>query len=647
MKKLLSIVILAVMLVGLFAVLATADSATLPFTDVPRREWYYTQVADAYEMGLMKGKTASSFDPLANISRAEVIMVLANIAKANTDFYDVWLYDFEDGDPDAWYANSVGWAYANGIVAGFDDGTIRATANITRAEIVKMVGKFVEVMLYDLSETNPDVAFTDDGKIASWYKAELYAVAKAGVIKGDNKGYFNPSRNATRAEAATIAVALTRAIEKGREDIGVTLVKADSATPLAILSPVKDPLTGEISGMWPTELSNRIAYEYDTTIQRNTYSPSADYPLQIIMSGSADPDMTAFQATIGANGYGLKMVRDGDRFKLLLAYTSEFTLAYATEHLLTACDANGKLTVPLDFEVRGTATVDSFYNTVTTLPTGLRDPYLFYDNGTYYLYTTGWKVYKNTSGSINGSWSQVKNAISTPGDCDGNKWSPEVYKYNGSYYMFTTYRSEKTGKNGCAIFKASSPAGPFKIITNGTITPAKWSAIDGTLYLDDKGTPWMIFSHEHTSTGTGSGDYYKVQLSADLTAAASSPTLVFHTKDAKWSNGVADGPFMYTTESGDLLLLWSSGNSEDSYTFGVARSTTGGLDGEWTHEEPIIIGKHWGGLDGGHGMIFTDVDGQMYAVVHAPNDWGGKGQKTTLIPVIERNDTIVWDLNLK
>ena len=44
-------------------------------------------------------------------------------------------------------------------------------------------------------------------------------------------------------------------------------------------------------------------------------------------------------------------------------------------------------------------------------------------------------------------------------------------------------------------------------------------------------------------------------------------------------------------------------------------------------------------------MIFTDVDGQMYACLHAPNDWGGNGSKMTLIPIVERNNTLVWDID--
>ncbi len=647
MKRRLCIFMLATILAGALSLFATADSTTLPFTDVPQTAWYHSHVAKAYDSGLMVGKTDTTFDPLAPITRAEISRILATIAKADTSGYGEKLLHFADGKADQWYSDAMGWAYARGIIAGFDDNTVRPLQKITRCEIVKMVGNYINSMYFDLVETNEGVTFTDDPKIASWYKNELTLVAEAGIISGDNKGNFNPSGNATRAEAATIATKLAEAIETGIAENGITILKKGETSPCSIFTPFFDPLTHELTSLGADYVSDRLSYEYDSTMSVTFWNADAKSytPLQIILSGSGDPDMVAFDATLGADQFGLKLVRDGECFKLLIAFKSAFTRSYAIEYILTKYSTENAVTIPADLEVIGTATANSFFTTVTSLPKGLRDPFMYYEDGTYYLYTTDWLVYKNTSGSIMGSWSKVKNAVKTPSDCDTNKWAPEVYKYNGYYYMFTTYKSERTGTRGCAIFRATSPAGPFSMITNGTITPKNWSAIDGTFYVDDKGTPWMIFSHEHISTKS-TGRFYKAQLSEDLTRFVSEPTLVFDTDDAPWSNGVADGPFMYTTKNGELLMLWSSGNGSEQYTQGVSRSASGKLDGEWTHDEPFLMEKYMDGVDGGHGMVFTDKDGQMYVVLHSPNAWGTENQRITLVPITERNDTLVWDLNL-
>jgi len=280
----------------------------------------------------------------------------------------------------------------------------------------------------------------------------------------------------------------------------------------------------------------------------------------------------------------------------------------------------------------------------------------YYEDGVYYMYCTGWRVYKNTSGSIDGKWTQIKNAVVKPGDYKKNAWAPELYKYNGAYYLFTTYTPNYTRNeyenHGCIIMKADSPEGPFKMITDGWITPPEWDCIDGTLYVDPEGKPWMIFSREHTCLN-GNGAFVAAQLSEDLTHFVSEPIELFRANDTAWSaQGITDGCFMYTTKEGDLLMLWSN-NDEKGYCVGVARSSNGRLNGEWSHDELRLfsgwmsVSGEGNKIDGGHGMIFTDFDGQMYLVLHSPNDWGGDSSRMTFVPVIERNGTLVWDLNLE
>ena len=52
-----------------------------------------------------------------------------------------------------------------------------------------------------------------------------------------------------------------------------------------------------------------------------------------------------------------------------------------------------------------------------------------------------------------------------------------------------------------------------------------------------------------------------------------------------------------------------------------------------------------GTWDGGHGMIFTDTNGQMYLSIYSPNQGNGsRNEVPVLIPVKEREGTLVWDL---
>ena len=188
----------------------------------------------------------------------------------------------------------------------------------------------------------------------------------------------------------------------------------------------------------------------------------------------------------------------------------------------------------------------------------LRDPFVLAENGTYYMYGTGWVCYKN-SGDLKHWIKSEKELVVIPSECCGDQWAPEVHKYNGKYYMFTTYRSSKTSRRGCTILKSDSPEGPFVEITNGHITPAEWDSIDGTFYVDEDNQPWMIFVHEWVSTDDNVGRMAAAKLSDDLTYFISEPIELFRADEPEWAkHGVTDGCFMYKTEDNQLLMLWSN-----------------------------------------------------------------------------------------
>ncbi|MBR6808396.1 MAG: family 43 glycosylhydrolase [Clostridia bacterium] len=289
----------------------------------------------------------------------------------------------------------------------------------------------------------------------------------------------------------------------------------------------------------------------------------------------------------------------------------------------------------------------------------MRDPFIVAHDGAYYAYGTGvidddwdntmWICYKNTSGKLDGEWKRVeKNIAVVPDAAVKNRWAPEVHKYNGSFYMFTTYFSSEHDRRGCTVLKSDSPEGPFVEVSNGIITPHSWDCIDGTLYVDEAGQPWMVYVWEWCSTGDGIGRMAASRMSSDLTRLISDPIILFKANEPSWAaennSTVTDGCFMYKTENGELLMLWSNFNS-DGYCVAVARSDNGRLDGNWSHDEELIFSKALSGeYGGGHGMIFTDFDGKKYMSVHTPNSpCDGHGERTVLIPIYEENGRLVTE----
>lgn len=121
----------------------------------------------------------------------------------------------------------------------------------------------------------------------------------------------------------------------------------------------------------------------------------------------------------------------------------------------------------------------------------IRDPCVLNYEGKYYMYGTGlaWPGYGCVVSEDLESWSQNYQVFKPSEDFEGTTdfWAPECHYYNGSFYLFATYRSKLTNHRGVAVFKASSPLGPFEQITDGSITPKTRDCIDGTLYVDDDG----------------------------------------------------------------------------------------------------------------------------------------------------------------
>ena len=258
----------------------------------------------------------------------------------------------------------------------------------------------------------------------------------------------------------------------------------------------------------------------------------------------------------------------------------------------------------------------------------IRDPFIFVENGTYYMYSChggkGLGVWVYKSNDLE-NFSEPIQCFVPPSDfwATQDNWAPEMHKFNGKYYLFVSYKSS-TERRGTQIFKADSPEGPFRIHSDGPVTPREWECLDGTLYVDKNGTPYMIFCHEWSQVHNG--EMCCIQLSDDLSKAVSEPHLMFKAGDHplpaeikalridNFYGKVTDGCFMYKTDSDRLIMIWSSVGENDNYLQLQAICDDGNIFGTWRHDAPPIFDK-----DGGHGMIFRDLSGKTMLSLHQPN----------------------------
>ena len=191
---------------GQVTVTVTFEQAPLPFPDVTEGDWFYDAVRYAYETGLMDGVGDSLFAPNSQTTRAQLVTILYRLAGEPEPGGDSGFADVETGtwytDAVAWAAENgivngvsdtefapgdditreqlaailyryaacqgydvsqradlsgfgdassisdyaqeaLSWAHAQGLVLGFEDGSLRPQGTASRAQIAAVLMRFL------------------------------------------------------------------------------------------------------------------------------------------------------------------------------------------------------------------------------------------------------------------------------------------------------------------------------------------------------------------------------------------------------------------------------------------------------------------------------------------------------------------------
>jgi beta-xylosidase len=271
----------------------------------------------------------------------------------------------------------------------------------------------------------------------------------------------------------------------------------------------------------------------------------------------------------------------------------------------------------------------------------LHDPWIVADRetGTYHLFTRnewamsgeralGTMVYSSRDLK---NWTKPRVAFALPEGAWANAgaWAPEVHPWNGKWYLFTTFHNAEaplpsTGsrplhRRSTILAVADRPEGPYTLVRNGEPVATKDKmTLDGSLYVDRQGRPWMVYAHEWIQTTVGTIEALPLD---DALAPIGEPTLLFKANEASWVAGqrqpngdvvyVTDGPELFRSKTGDLLMLWSS-YGQQGYVQALARSTSGEIQGPWEQLGPLVC------RDSGHGMLFRTFDDKLMMVLHRP-----------------------------
>lgn len=186
------------------------------YLDVSDEAWYSTSIAFCQQHRLMDGDSNSSFRPDTPLTRAALAEALYRLAgsPASVESAEEAPAEIQDKEEEIPFFTDVGeahpnyaairWAKANGVVSGYEDGTFRPEAPITREQIAALLCN--QQGGPQQEPASPDVPFTDQEDVSDWARTAVNWAYEGKLMSGTPEGSFLPQNNATRAEGAAIVM---------------------------------------------------------------------------------------------------------------------------------------------------------------------------------------------------------------------------------------------------------------------------------------------------------------------------------------------------------------------------------------------------------------------------------------------------------
>ena len=158
--------------------------------------WAESYIEKAIDYGFVNGYEDGTFKPDAPITRAE-FTTMFNGALENKAEADI---DFTDVTEDDWFYEDISRGVAASFINGYSDTEFAPGRNITRQEAAVMISRIVP----SAGENATLKVFGDYGDVAVWAEDAFSSIVAKGYIGGYDDGNLHPGDNLTRAQAAKL-----------------------------------------------------------------------------------------------------------------------------------------------------------------------------------------------------------------------------------------------------------------------------------------------------------------------------------------------------------------------------------------------------------------------------------------------------------
>lgn len=164
------------------------------FSDVDFSTEQGQAIEKMYSVGYLKGYNDGTFKPDATITRAELTRVFNQVFKYElNEEKAATTADFTDVDKNAWYYNDVRIAQTNGYINGFNDGTFRPQDNFTRQQTCVTLA-----LAAGLQNAAQNITISDE--VSPWAETYVKAAIADGAFKLEEGNTFRATANITRGE---------------------------------------------------------------------------------------------------------------------------------------------------------------------------------------------------------------------------------------------------------------------------------------------------------------------------------------------------------------------------------------------------------------------------------------------------------------
>lgn len=162
-------------------------------------QWYENDVNIVAEAGIIKGYDDGLFHGDNHVTREEFAAMLVR-ALGLTDNGKACAFTDISG---RWSEEAIRIAAQNGLVNGVDATTFAPDAEITRQEMMTMIARALKATGLNVTGSDDLSGYADANEVSGWALSSVRTLVASGIISGDN-GKLNPTGTCTRSEAAAV-----------------------------------------------------------------------------------------------------------------------------------------------------------------------------------------------------------------------------------------------------------------------------------------------------------------------------------------------------------------------------------------------------------------------------------------------------------